>query len=159
MPHTLDLKLYDLRKVDAERQRFRVYLSFAATVDFEQQIWESGVRLYSGSTKARVRLQAWLDVENTIRIEKGKSFLPDMVIRFRVIDAKLAYRDFVVEHTAGVGGTAARVIGEAIEGLFGMRPTWSGACSTAPARSCGPPTPARSAWASAPCWVPRSPGR
>lgn len=115
---TLELKLYDLRRIDAEKQSFKVYLSCMATIDFEQQVWESGVRLYSGSTRARVRLSAWLDVENTVRLEPGKSILPDLVFRLRVTGARLAYNDFIVEHTAGVGGTAARWLGELMEGLF-----------------------------------------
>src|SRR5436305_15156492 len=50
LAHTLELKLFDLRKVDGDRQTFRVYLSFVTTLEFEQQLWESGVRLYSGRT-------------------------------------------------------------------------------------------------------------
>src|SRR5262249_48223904 len=103
----------------AERQAFQVYLSFMTTVDYEHQLWESGVRLYSGSTKARVRIKLWIDVENTIRLDtKKKSYIPDLIVRLKATNAKVAYDDFVVEHTAGVGGTAAKVIGESIEGIM-----------------------------------------
>jgi hypothetical protein len=117
LPQSLELRLLDLRRVDKERQAFRVYLSFAATVEFEQQVWESGVRLYSGRTRARMRVTAWLDVENTVRLDTTKSFVPDLVVRFKVTGAKLSVHDVIVEHTAGVGGSAARLLGEALEGI------------------------------------------
>lgn len=114
---TLDFRMSPPTKIDVDRQSFQVYLSFLATVDYEHQLWESGVRLYSGSTRARLRVKLWMDVENTVRWDKTKSFLPDLVIRLRATSAKLAYDELVVEHTAGVGGSAAKIIGETIEGL------------------------------------------
>ena len=36
-----------------------------------------------------------------------------MTFRLRVLDAKLSYDDFKVEHTAGVGGELAETIGNA----------------------------------------------
>jgi hypothetical protein len=114
---TLDFRIAPPKRIDAERESFQVYLSFVAGIDYEHQLWESGVRLYSGSTRARMRVKLWMDVENTMRWDK-KSFLPDLVVRLRATRAKLAYDDLVVEHTAGVGGSAAKLIGEAIEGLI-----------------------------------------
>lgn len=115
---TLDFRMSPARKIDADRQAFQVYLSFMTTVDYEHQLWESGVRLYSGSTRARVKIMLWMDVENTVKLDtKKKSYIPDLVMRFKATNAKVAYDDLVVEHTAGVGGTAAKLIGEAIEGL------------------------------------------
>ena len=114
---TLDFRMSPAKKIDAERQSFQVFLSFVATIDYEHQLWESGVRLYSGNTRARVRVLLWMDVENTMRLDTKKSFVPDLIFRLKATNAKLAYNDLVVEHTAGVGGSAARVIGEAVEGL------------------------------------------
>jgi hypothetical protein len=54
-----------------------------------------------------------LKCEITSRTEtKPGSLLPDMVFRVRVTDAKLVYDKLVIEHTAGVGGDAAKVLGE-----------------------------------------------
>jgi hypothetical protein len=114
LPHFLTLKAYDLQQVDAERQTFKVYLSFRAIVDYEQQNWESGVRLYSGSVKANLRLHALLECENHMRFENGKSLLPDVVMRMRVVKATVKYDDLNVDHIAGLGGSAARVLGDAV---------------------------------------------
>lgn len=115
---TLDFRMSPARTIDADRQAFQVYLSFMATIDYEHQLWESGVRLYSGNTRARVRVKLWMDIENTIRLDTKKSIVPDLVIRLKATNAKLVYDDLVVEHTVGVGGTAAKLIGEFIEGTI-----------------------------------------
>jgi hypothetical protein len=115
---SFDFRMSPAKRIDAERQSFQIFLSFVATVDYEHQLWESDVRLYSGNTRARIRILLTMDVENTLRLDtKKKALVPDMIFRLRATSAKLAYKDLVVEHTAGVGGSAARVIGEAIEGL------------------------------------------
>jgi hypothetical protein len=43
-----------------------------------------------------------------------KSFFPDIVFRVRVTDARLTYDNVVVEHTLGVGGDAAKLLGDAL---------------------------------------------
>lgn len=117
LARTLDLRMSPMRQIDAERQSFQVYISFMTQLDYEQQLWESGVRLYSGSTRARVRVSLLMDVENTIRLDTKKG-VPDVVVRLKATNAKVSYSELVVEHTAGVGGTAAKVLGEAIEGMM-----------------------------------------
>lgn len=85
-------------------------------VDFtvEQQVWRHGVRLYSGETRGRCRAALALKVEVTTRTEKAPgTVFPDVVLRARATDAQLFYDNLVVEHTAGVGGDAARVLGDA----------------------------------------------
>lgn len=110
---TVAIRMYGLKPIGNDKQRFKTDLSFACNVEYDQQNWESGIRLWSGSVRARLRVNARLDCENTIRTEtKEGSFLPDIVFRMRVIKAHLAYDDLVVEHVAGIGGTAAKVIGE-----------------------------------------------
>jgi hypothetical protein len=37
-----------------------------------------------------------------------------VVVRLRVTEAQLFYEKLVVEHTAGVGGDAARILGDAV---------------------------------------------
>ena len=60
-----------------------------------------------------------LDCEALTKFEKGKKILPDAVFRLRVVKSDLGYDNLVVEHTAGVGGEAAKVLGDAVIG--GMR--------------------------------------
>jgi hypothetical protein len=45
-----------------------------------------------------------------------KGLLPDAVFRLRVVESDLGYDNLVVEHTAGVGGEAAKVLGDAFIG-------------------------------------------
>lgn len=113
LPKTLVLNLSDLKDAGAGRQTFKAFLAFQAGIEFEQQTWDLGVRLYSGSTRARLQLKATLDCENLLRIEPSKGLIPDVVFRLRVTKADVTYDNLVVEHVAGVGGSAARLIGEA----------------------------------------------
>ena len=110
---TVEIRMYGLKKVNDEKQTLKTDLAFLCGVGYDQQNWKSGVRLWSGSVRARLRVKAHLDCENIIRLEtKEKSFLPDIVFRLRVTKAQVGYDDLVVEHIAGLGGTAAKVIGE-----------------------------------------------
>src|SRR5262249_36488544 len=84
-----------------------------AQIDFTQQIWERGIRLYSGSTKARMKVWIALKCEVSTRTEK-KGLLPDLVFRLHVASADLKYSGLDVVHTAGVGGDAAKYLGEAL---------------------------------------------
>jgi hypothetical protein len=113
----LVLKASDLKQHEDGRQTFKVYLSFRATVEVEQQNWESGVRLYSGSMHGSLRLHALLECENQVRFESGKGPIPDLVLRLRVSQATVKYDDLIVDHVAGLGGTAARILGDTIHDL------------------------------------------
>jgi hypothetical protein len=113
LPRTLDLKIYALKSVDAEKQTFKVFLTLQMGVYYDQQNWESGARLWSGSVRARAQIKLDMDCENTLRVEFDKNGLPDFIVRMRVTDAKLHYDKLVVEHINGIGGDAAKLIGEA----------------------------------------------
>src|SRR5690349_1545795 len=82
-------------------------------VEYEQQNWANGVRLWSGSVRARAQVKCDMDCENIIRVDLDKG-LPDFIIRMRVTSAKVSYDKLVVEHINGIGGTGAKVIGEAM---------------------------------------------
>jgi hypothetical protein len=114
----LDTNLvFELRGVQAEgdgKIRFSVFLAFDATIEVEQQNWENGVRLLSTSLRAHVRPKLTLDCEVETRSEGKGSGLPDIVFKLRVTKADLRYDNLVVEHVAGVGGSGARLLGEAV---------------------------------------------
>jgi hypothetical protein len=118
-PGTLVCRVRDLRQPEKGRATFTVFLSFDARVHYDQQTWENGVRLYAGSARARLRVHLTLGCELTTRVERGGGWLPDTVIRLRVVTSELAYDHPVVEHLPGLGGTAARLLGEAL--LSGWR--------------------------------------
>lgn len=115
LARTMVVELKDWKYPDADHMTFTTYLAFDAGVDFEQQNWEKGVRLYSGSLRARMRIHLTLQCEMLLKTMPGKTFIPDIVFRMRVLNSDLRYDNLVVEHVAGIGGSGAKVIGEALE--------------------------------------------
>ena len=115
LDQSLKLTIDNMTK-DKERKAFTINLSFDAQIDLERQTWNTGVRLYSGSTRARVRLKLAMNCELLTRVEKGEGWLPSMLVRLRVLSSSFGYDDLVVEHTAGVGGDAAKVLGDLMLG-------------------------------------------
>jgi hypothetical protein len=121
---TLTLNVFNVRKPEKGKLTFDVLVTVQTKITFEQQIWESGVKLYGGSTRAKCRPLLLLRCESTTRTVKSSSFLPDVVFRMRVLDAKLSYDQFEVVHTAGIGGDPARVLGKAVHDFINqIRPS------------------------------------
>jgi hypothetical protein len=97
------------------RTTFTTMIGTDCDLKFEQQLWRNGTRLYSGETRGRCHAAVLLKCEVTSRTEaKPGSLLPDLVFRVRVTEAQLFYDHVVIEHTAGVGGDAAKVLGDAV---------------------------------------------
>lgn len=80
---------------------------------FEQQIWKSGLRLYSGETRAHCRgaLVLKAEVNTKSELKKG-SLLPDITLKLQVTSAELFYEKLIVDHTAGLSGEAAKAVGD-----------------------------------------------
>jgi hypothetical protein len=112
---SLSVDLRDPKYPDADHMMFTAALALDAGVDFEQQIWKAGTRLYSGSLRARMRVYLTLNCEFLLKMETGKGLLPDIVFRLRVVHSDLKYDNLVVEHVAGIGGTGAKVLGDALQ--------------------------------------------
>jgi hypothetical protein len=113
---TLIFDIRDLQNPEPGRITFTVFLSLDAGIDYEQQNWERGRRLYSGSARARFRVRSTLNCEMTFRLDSGALLLPEAVVRLRVVQANVSYDNFKTEHVAGIGGEAAEVLGAAIRG-------------------------------------------
>lgn len=115
-PHnTLELQLRDLRAAEPTKLHFVLFGRMQVRVQHRRQRWESGVRLASTETRARARVSVGLACEVTARLEANrKAILPDAVLTLHALAAQLHYDQLVVEHTAGVGGDAARILGEAL---------------------------------------------
>jgi hypothetical protein len=111
----LKVQIQDIRVPEKGKLTFSTCLSLQTNIKFEQQFWRAGTRLYSGETRARARVVLKLNCESTSRFEKKPdSLIPDYVFRLRVTAASLSYDNFVCEHTVGVGGDVAKILGEAI---------------------------------------------
>ncbi len=111
---SLTLVVRNVQQPEKGKVTFDMIVALPARIQFEQQVWQSGMRLYGGETRARFRPILLLRCESTSRVQKSNSFIPDVIFRMRVVDAKLRYDDFKVEHTAGVGGDAADLIGKGL---------------------------------------------
>jgi hypothetical protein len=110
----LIVKVANVQKAEKGRLTFDMAITLPARIKFEQQLWKAGVRVYSGETRARCKTILLLQCESTTKVTKSDSFIPDVAFRMRVLDARLTYDDFVVEHTAGVGGEVAEALGDAL---------------------------------------------
>jgi hypothetical protein len=117
---TLVFELRDVRHPSALRLDFRVFVSFDVRAEVQQQQWETGTRLYSASLRAKARVKLTLDCEAEAKLEAGKGWVPDAVFRLRVTGADLRYDNLQVEHVAGIGGTAARLLGEVFRSSIGQ---------------------------------------
>jgi hypothetical protein len=111
LPRTLEFKICDFKAVNDEKQLFKVNVAFQSGVEYEHQHWDLGLRLWSGSIRAHAQVKVALDCESLVRIEQ-KGLLPDITFRLRVVEAHVSYDNLVVDHIAGVGGSAAKLIGE-----------------------------------------------
>lgn len=119
LPKTLTFDIRDVRKLDGGRTQFNVAVTFNAHMDGTQQNWNSGIKLYDASLRARFRVKLWLVCETTSRIEPVEGWLvPDFVFRLRVTQAKADYDHFVTEHIAGLGGEAAKLLGDALQKIL-----------------------------------------
>ncbi|MEZ6140103.1 MAG: hypothetical protein R3B84_05980 [Zavarzinella sp.] len=120
----LTLLVNNIRQVEKGRLLFDVHVTMKTKIKFEQQLWTRGTRVYSGETRARCRPIVFLECENTTKVVKTGKFLPDITMRMRVLKASLNYDQFVVDHTAGVGGDFAKLVGEGVfETVRTLRPS------------------------------------
>lgn len=116
---TLSLGVKNLASPGPGRTTFDAAIALDVRLTYDPQIWKSGIRYYSGETRARCRAVVKLVCELTNRTEsRPGSVLPDVVVRIRVTDAEVSYHDLVCEHAAGVGGDAAKAIGEAVRAVL-----------------------------------------
>jgi hypothetical protein len=123
LKRTFEVRIHDVKNVNVEKQTFKISLTFQMGVYYDQQNWESGVRLWSGSVRARAQVRAELECENTLKVELAKNGLPDFLLRLRVTKAKCNYDNLVVEHLNGIGGDGAKLIGRAVhEAMKQWRP-------------------------------------
>ena len=104
----------DLRAVanpEPGKITFQVFTALDTYIDYTHQRWESGLKLFDASARAKARIKVTLDCEATTRIENGV-LLPDLVIELKVTKADVKYDNLKFEHIAGIGGEAAQLIGE-----------------------------------------------
>ncbi|HUR53021.1 MAG TPA: hypothetical protein VMZ71_02740 [Gemmataceae bacterium] len=115
---TLGLGIKDAESPEPGKVTFTALITADCDFRFEQQLWQNGVRLYSGETRGRFKAGLILKCEATNRTEKKPGdLLPEVVFRVRATEAELHHDKITVEHTAGLGGDAARLLGDAVLAL------------------------------------------
>lgn len=116
-----DTLVFDLRNLQATEPgslTFTIFLSFDARVDYDHQKWDEGLKLWDSSLQARLRVKLTLDCEVSARLDDKGELLPEAVLRVRATKADLKYDNLVVEHIAGVGGAAAKLMGETAQRMM-----------------------------------------
>jgi len=110
---TLSLAISNVRSSPTGTTLFDAAISLDTRVTYEQQMWAMAKRLYSGETRCRCRAELKLTVELDNKLEfPAGSVVPNLTLRVRVTNADLTYRDFVCEHTLGMDGKPAEVMGK-----------------------------------------------
>jgi hypothetical protein len=109
-----DTLVFDVRNVvspEAGKVTFQIFAALDTTINYTHQRWESGLRLFDASARAKARIKMTLDCEATSRLEGG-ALIPDVVIEVKVTKADVTYDNLKFEHIAGIGGDAAQLIGD-----------------------------------------------
>lgn len=114
LSNTLILNIRDQQQPEPGRMTFTAFLSFDTAVEYEKQNWHSGLRTWSGSVRARMRINLTLNCEVQSRLEISGGLLPEMVFRLRVLHSDLKYDNLVITHVPGLGGDMAQLVGDAL---------------------------------------------
>jgi hypothetical protein len=123
-PDGLQLKVTDLSQPEPGRMLFTVQVWMDTDVEYERQRWNEGLRVFSGSIRARMRVKLALHCEVSTRFEFTGGYVPDTIFRMRVLSSDLSYDHVVVEHMPGLGGEAAKLLGETVRGtVHQLRPS------------------------------------
>src|SRR5207245_3582421 len=79
LPGGLVFELTNIQHPEPERTTFDIFLAFDSRVEYEQQKWKAGIRLYSGTARARLRLHIALNCELVTRLEWNNKIAPEAV--------------------------------------------------------------------------------
>jgi hypothetical protein len=110
--------LSNVRRADPGKLTFDLFMACDVHATIWQQNWKKGVKLFSGEARARMRVQALLKIESTMVVVPTKGWLPDFVVKLRLVHAQAGYDDLVFEHLPGISGDAAKLLGEAAQGII-----------------------------------------
>lgn len=113
---TLIVDMRDVLQPERGRMLFTTYVAMDLRVYYDQQNWRSGIRIWAGSVRARLRVKLVLHCEAIAKLDTKGKILPDVVLRLRVWKAHLHYDNLVFEHVPGVGGELAKMLGALVIG-------------------------------------------
>jgi hypothetical protein len=110
---TLVFEVRDVQRPEPGKMTFAAFVSFGTEIEYERQRWDAGHRIFSTSIRGRANVNLTLHCEATTRFEDKGHLFPDTIFRMRVTSSDFRYEHVKFEHVAGVGGEAAKLIGEA----------------------------------------------
>lgn len=92
---------------------FEAMIGADVRLNYEQQVWKAGNRIYGGETRATCRgaLRLVCEVSNRFEAQPG-GILPDAIFKVKITEAELFYTNLEVEKTLGREGEQAKRFGE-----------------------------------------------
>jgi len=115
----LEVNVQNVRITEGDCLRMNVRLATPVVLEYEQQNWQGGVKVFASSARARLRIQLDLSLESHVKMDAQGEWLPDVLIDFKVVNARVSYDHFVLEKVNGIGGDTARLTGEAVRAAVG----------------------------------------
>jgi hypothetical protein len=124
--HTLSFRMDSVEAVDANTTRFVATLGMEVRAVQEQQLWKSGVRLYSGEVRGRCHVAIRVVGEMNTKFERpAGQLLPTATVRVRLTEADVNYDHLVCEHILGMNGQPAKLTGDVMLKLLRqVKPGW-----------------------------------
>lgn len=107
----LRLRVSNVQNVGHNTLTFQVEVEADVHFDVQQQNWATGVKLFDGSARGSASVKMNMNFESKLIIEPTTSFLPTIKYRMRVVQANTDLEKIVFTHVPGLGGTAAKVVG------------------------------------------------
>jgi hypothetical protein len=114
----LRVEVRNLRQPEPGHMTFDVWAALPTRLEYQQQNWKAGVKLFDDSAQARMQLEVAVNCEVTTKLEWKGKFLPEAVFQLRVAKANVSHSHLVVEHVAGLGGEAAKLLGDVMQDAF-----------------------------------------
>jgi hypothetical protein len=126
---TLVIDVRDIRPAADGSVAFTVFLLCDARAEYTEHVYEAGVRVLATSARARLRLHLQVACQAVARLDGSDAWVPDLVLSIRATKADVGYDNLVVEHAAGLGGDAARLLAEGLRSALhdlgpGLEASW-----------------------------------
>lgn len=125
-PHNdhLRLSLNNMHQAGNNTLSFLIKIEADVEFDVQQQNWQSGVKLFDGTVRGRATAKVSISCESKLSVEPGASILPVLKYRLRVVEAKAGYENLVFTHVPGLGGSAAKALGNwTVDAIQQLKPS------------------------------------
>lgn len=125
-PHDehLRLRLDDVKITGNNQMSFVLYLDADVTFEVTQENWNHGIRLFHGTVRGQAVMQIKLLCTSRLELDTDTKGLPALKYRLKTERAKASYDDLIVKHVAGVGGSAAKWIGDwSVDAMNQLKPS------------------------------------